>query len=671
MIKLLLQTSGWLIAHTPEPLLAWISRAAGPAIIGTLPRRRRLLYSNLHHAFPERSPGWHRQIAREVSRRLVETALLSLASPYFSEARIGTVIEGIDYPLVTTPRAASGPKVIATLHMAYWECLTWAPPLFDSSFKEIGVIFRPLNNASADAWVKKTRERFGLKLLSRKTGLQEAFKLLKRNATVGLLIDQNAGDQGALTTLFGRVCSTTELAGILAEKYGATVALFFSVRRGFWRMRFVGHSITHDGTAAGVTLALNRAFENALAEDDNVCASWLWSHDRWRNQDVPSRRFQLLAKRNLLERDLAERGALAPQRRTRFWIRLPNWLGDVVMALPLLRALRRSRPDAQITVIGKGAFAPFLEATGLVDRVIALPRRGFSYFRFFRKLRGEFPDVYVLFTNSFRGDLEAWLTCCPQRFGVVRPGTRRPLLTHAYDVPVSDGERTRHQLTTWEAFFRRFGLVGELDLAPLTFREDLSLPSHRQASVSIKENSTSSQSVSLSSENHPTNAASQRTLIFALIAGSENTPAKRWPVAHWRTLIERLAQTFPHASFVLLGTQNDRVITDQICSGLSTANVSDLAGKTDLLAFADQLRRSALLISNDTGGMHLANALGLPVVALFGPTNPVRTKPVFHAPVEILQPPGCAPTGGGNLADLLPEIVIETILRLLPQLAHI
>jgi lipopolysaccharide heptosyltransferase II len=549
------------------------------------------------------------------------------------------MIVGVENPLLTDARPAPFPVVIATLHMAYWECLTWTPLYFDSSYREIGVIFRPLNNASADAWVKATRERFGLKLLSRKTGLQEAFKLLKRNATVSLLIDQNAGDQGALTTLFGRVCSTTELAGLLTEKYGAKLTLFFPIRTGFWRMRFWGCDIRHDGSAAGATLALNREFEKLLGEDDNICASWLWSHDRWRNQDVPERRFRLEAKRNLLERDLAERGALAPQRRTRIWVRLPNWLGDVVMALPLLRALRRSRPDAQITVIGKGAFAPFLQATGLIDQVIALPPRGFGYFRFFQKLHAKFPDVYVLFTNSFRGDLEAWLTKCRQRFGVVRPGKHRPLLTHTYRATTAGDEKTRHQLATWEALFRRFGLVGELDLTPLQL------------------------------DTSPSAAASSAP-VFALIAGSENTPAKRWPVSHFRALIEKLSAVQPHAEFLLLGTANDRAITSQIGAGLS-ANISDLAGKTDLLAFADQLRRCSLLISNDTGGMHLANALGVPVVALFGPTNPVRTKPVFHGPVSILQPPGCPETGGGNLAELLPETVFETILQLLPQLARL
>jgi ADP-heptose:LPS heptosyltransferase len=66
-------------------------------------------------------------------------------------------------------------------------------------------------------------------------------------------------------------------------------------------------------------------------------------------------------------------------------------------------------------------------------------------------------------------------------------------------------------------------------------------------------------------------------------------------------------------------------------------------------------------VSNDTGGMHLANALGVPLVALFGPTNPVRTGPVFDAPFIILQPPGCPPTGGGALPGLLPGTVARAV----------
>ena len=92
--------------------------------------------------------------------------------------------------------------------------------------------------------------------------------------------------------------------------------------------------------------------------------------------------------------------------------------------------------------------------------------------------------------------------------------------------------------------------------------------------------------------------------------------------------------------------------------------MADLAGSTSLIAFAAALGRCRLLVSNDTGGMHLANALGVPLIGLFGPTNPIRTGPVFDAPHRILQPPGCSPTGGGRLEDLATEAVAAAVLDL-------
>eukprot|EP01035_Chromulina_nebulosa_P006530 gene6530-biopygen5543 len=85
----------------------------------------------------------------------------------------------------------------------------------------------------------------------------------------------------------------------------------------------------------------------------------------------------------------------------------------------------------------------------------------------------------------------------------------------------------------------------------------------------------------------------------------------------------------------------------------------------------DRLRASRLLVTNDTGGMHLANALGVPLVALFGPTNPIRTGPVFNSPARILQPPGCPPTGGASLHDLAPATVIAAVQEILaPPTSH-
>jgi heptosyltransferase-2 len=194
--------------------------------------------------------------------------------------------------------------------------------------------------------------------------------------------------------------------------------------------------------------------------------------------------------------------------------------------------------------------------------------------------------------------------------------------------PEGFDESAHHQFELWESFLRHFGLQGEIDRTPLPW-------------IGAEDSAASD---------------------IGLIAGSENMPEKRWPIASWRRLIESL----PGERFVLFGTANDAPITAAIAAGFDLTRVENAAGRTDLVTFARRLRRCRLLVTNDTGGMHLANALGVPLVALFGPTNPVRTGPIFRSElaatsVRILQPPGCAPTGGRPLADLDPQTVLAAV----------
>jgi ADP-heptose:LPS heptosyltransferase len=279
-----------------------------------------------------------------------------------------------------------------------------------------------------------------------------------------------------------------------------------------------------------------------------------------------------------------------------------------------------------------------LEKFDLADRYEPLPPRGLGYFFHFWQLRRRYPDAFLLFTNSLRGDLEAWLTRCPQRFGIVRPGKSRPLLTNGWRVPANFDENQNHQLTLWENFLRAFGLHQPPDRTPILS------PLAPLSSVALAKEDRLS------------------PCCIGLIVGSENSPEKRWPVEHWRSLIAAL----PGQRFVIFGTAGDALIAAAVADGFG-ARIENLAGRTDLAAFAEKLTGCDLLVTNDTGGMHLANSLGVPLIALFGPTNPVRTGPVFAAPFQILQPPGCPPTGGASLAELTPESVIAAIGKALPM----
>ncbi len=629
MQKTLIKTLGWTIAHMPEPLLHVFSSGLGEAIFLGLRKRRRIVLRNLHHAFPHTSEAWRQWVGRQSSRRMIETGLLACATPFLSKRRLRRILTRSSD--LTQLFAAHDRRPVATLicaaHLAYWEALTLLPLGINCPLPEFGTIFRPLNNAALNEWTIRSRERFGIRLLSRRDGMSEAMKILRRRNFVGLLFDQNAGQQGALTTFLGRICSSSELPGLWAEKFSARVVGLYPRRLAFWRIEVHADIVPHAGDSTSVTLELNRWLENKLSGDDQLCASWLWMHNRWRTQDKPEGRLRLESRRTLLDEELAFRGWERLPRKTRFFVRLPNWLGDVAMLLPLLRALRVSRPDAELTLIGKAAFRPLAEAAGVADRYEALPSRGWRYWLHFRALRRRYPDVCLLFTNSFRGDCEAWLTGAPQRFGIERPGKRRFRLTHHYPLPKAYDETQHHQLSLWEDYLRHFGLNAPPDRSPLAAVRD------------------------------------RRAGPIGLIAGSENQPAKRWPVNHWRALIEEL----PGHRFVLFGTAADRAITDRIAEGYPASRVENLAGRTDLNAFAERLRACSLLVCNDTGGMHLANAWGVPVVGLFGPTNPVRTGPVFTAPVYILQPPGCAPTGGGALEHLAADTVVTQVRSLLAE----
>jgi ADP-heptose:LPS heptosyltransferase len=562
--------------------------------------------------------------------------LFILASPYFSKARLQRQFPLHDdlRRLLDDHQAAPGPIVVLSPHFSLMEANTLVPMLYGKPLPPMAAIYRPLDAPGMERWVKATRERWGLRLLSRKAGFFQAIELLRKNGAVVVLFDQNAGSRGALTLFCGRVCSTTELAGLLVKKCQARPCFIYPERRGFLRATIRGEFLATPPDSDAVLFAANRWLEDKLRANEDTTPDWLWLHSRWRHQDDPRLRFRLESKRNLLPQQLASLGLTTPPRCTRFFIRLPNWLGDVVMALPLLRALRKGRADAELTLLAPAAFTPLLEKLGVGDRVLAVPSKGPAERKFFRNLREEYPDTYILFTNSPRGDLGARATGAPQRFGMTRPGQWRPLLTHSWPVPADLDETKIHQTRVWEKFFQHFGLREELDLTPL------------------------SRSPSSAKNGSPA---------LGFICGTENFPEKRWPVALWRELIQTILVVRADACITLFGTANDLPTTTAVAEGFASSQVINRAGQTNLVEFAGELGDCTVVVCNDTGGMHLANLLGIPVVAVYGPTNPLRTGPIFDAARVILQPHGCPSTGGSPLAQLPAAQVFEA---LKPWLTH-
>jgi len=637
VLKSLIILLGRNLAKCPRPWLQKICQLLGWGIYTFLYKRRRLLLANLHHAFPEKDHAWIERIAKKSCERTIEMGMLNLISPFLADSTLQSWFKVAPTVQATLEqmRSTQRPVLLLIPHFSLMEALTVTPLLLDADVPHTGIIYRPLKNRTLENWVKQSRERFGIQLLSRRNGFISALSILREGGVVGILFDQNSGEQGVLTTCMRRIASCTELPGMLVEKFQPMVGAFYPQRDGFLQATLHIEPLETPADSLTTVFTINNWLYNKLKTDTSLCADWLWLHDRWRTQDRYRQRFCLRAKRMGIEQTLAFNQWDALPRTTRFWLRMPNWLGDIVMALPLIRALRCSRPDAAITLLVQPHFIPLLEKFGIAEAMIALPqKKSLRYFTAFKALRKEYPDVHILLTNSLRGDLEAKCVGAPQRFGMQRPHKPRKWLTHTWQLPKDLDETKLHQTKVWEQYFRYFGLQVSIDLTPFSIQTPL--PS----------------------------AAIDGPSRIALFCGSENSPEKRWPIQHWQHLIRRLsAQT--QCEFHLLGTAKDRAITTGIIAGCPHATVFDKAGQTSLVEVADFLPSCRLAIGNDSGGMHIANALGVPLIALYGPTNPIRTGPIFTAPHTILQPDSCSPTGGSPIEQIHPQKVVEIALHMI------
>jgi heptosyltransferase-2 len=592
--------------------------------------RRHMTLNNLHHAFPGQSEQWRRKVYDEACARVVEMALFMPASRYFSESRLDATLEVDDALRAKVEPYISGDKqgkpfVVMLPHMTMSEAASLLPRVFPG-LPQVNVVFRPLNQPKLNAWVEEARSRFGFRQLSRKSGYNDAMAALRRGEGVAVLFDQGASHRGTTSLFMGRLASLTNLPGLMALRFDADIHFLLLERTHFWQAKLSMQQLPKCETSIEVSVRAHDLLEAYLKRDSHSAPDWLWLHDRWGHQSSSHKRFKLATKRMELEQTNAINGNAETPRKTRLWVRMPNWLGDVVMALPLLRAIRQARPDFEITLIGKAAFKPLFDRLDVSERFIPLPKQGRGYFSYFYRLRRDYPDTCLLFTNSTRSDLEAFLTRCPQRMGMIRPGKKRRLLTEPYALPADVNETTTHQTHVWELMLQCYGLVEPLDYRPLP----------REESVRVRPQ-------------------------VAMICGTENAPEKRWPINYWRALVEQLLATVPEVEVVLFGTPADRVITAQVADGFPESAIRNLAGRTDLAAFCDGLKQCNVVVCNDTGGMHLANMLGTPVVVVFGPTNPLRTGPIFTAPKHILQPEGCSATGGMPITGVSAERVLAAV----------
>lgn len=313
-------------------------------------------------------------------------------------------------------------------------------------------------------------------------------------------------------------------------------------------------------------------------------------------------------------------------------IRSPNWLGDAALSLPAVASLKEwlgsTRPLAVATPQKLSALwhlCPF------VDRVIEIDPPKSLWLAAQRLREGRF-EAALLLPNSPRSALEARLAGIPTIWG--KAGGARSVLLSRPHLSGEPGDQIPRQAATYLALAREVGASGSLAAPPLR------IPA---------------------SERQPPEP------VIAFCPGAEYGPAKRWPAESFIALARRLREATRY-TVRLYGASGDRAVCRRIASAVP--GVESLAGQTTLEEFLAALARSRLVVCNDSGAMHVAALLGVPVVALFGSTDPVRTGPLGSSTRVLSHPVPCGPcfrracpTDLACLRRIEPEMVFSACLE--------
>jgi lipopolysaccharide heptosyltransferase II len=559
---------------------------------------RRLALHNLRIAFPEKSDEERRTIARNHFALLGANLFSSLKLARLSREEIEACVRVEGLENMDEQRLAGGGFIFVISHIGNWEMFAHLSPIFFRC--KVGTVYQALGNRFIDAEVRRSRARLGLALFERKEGFSAASKFIREGGAVGVLIDQHAGDAGLWCPFFNRLASTSTLASTLALRTDGWLmpAAVYSDGPGRWRCIISERVQPRDGDAAEITVRLNETLEQQIQKQPE---DWFWVHNRWK---TPRPKFLLATYKRGIK--LSSSGA--PLKPFRIVVRSSNWLGDAVMSMPAVRAIKEGRPDAHVTLLTSAKLADFWQSVPGVDEVLSFTSEE-TIFDVARKLRGKF-EVAIVLPNSFRTGLEAWLAGIPRRVGY--PGHRRAWLLNQVLKPKkskkSKPQRPAHQA---EHYLAIAAFVG-------AGRAELTQPTSRHV------------------------RAEGERIRLGVCPGAEYGPAKRWLPERFAEVMRTIhAQT--GCEWVIFGVEKDRPVADTIIRECGEIPCVDLVGKTTLTQLIEELRRCTLLLTNDTGTMHLAASLGVPVVAIFGSTEPALTGPVGANHTVIRHHVECSP----------------------------
>ncbi len=312
----------------------------------------------------------------------------------------------------------------------------------------------------------------------------------------------------------------------------------------------------------------------------------------------------------------------------RVLVRAPNWIGDAVMCEPALRGLRSLFSQAELTLLAKGTVAElFVGYTGL-NRVLVYDDKGAhaglaGKWTLAGTLRQHRFDLAVLFQNAFEAAFIAWLAGIPRRYGYLTDG-RAVFLTDPVAVP--GPHSLTHQVEYYWNVLTPLGLSGS--------------PPSPQLMVSSEEERKMEERLASS-------GVAPSDLVIGINPGSTYGSAKRWLPDRFAEVAQRLAahiseEKRTRTAVVILGAKGEESLGTDIAARIQGKSVV-LSGATTIRELMAVTKRCRLLITNDTGPMHIAAACGVPVVAVFGPTDWRTTAPYGQERAIVREPVDCAP----------------------------
>jgi len=298
------------------------------------------------------------------------------------------------------------------------------------------------------------------------------------------------------------------------------------------------------------------------------------------------------------------------------------------MSVPAVRSIKNGRPDAHVTIAAPAKIAPVWKLVPEVDAI--LPFASNSLLAAVRSIRGRKSfDVAILFPNSLRVALEARLSGVRRRVGY--RGHSRSWLLNQIIRKQPPPKPLQHQSARYLRIAQRCGALTEQSLekkTPNAQRPTLNFESLRESAAQLAGSNQQS-------------TIDYQLLKLALCPGAEYGPAKRWLPERFAEAAVRVAAQAP-VQWFLFGTPKDAEIGGRIAAGLGDSCVNRI-GQTTLDQLILALRECRLLLTNDTGTMHLASLLGVPVVAIFGSTEPALTGPLGDHHIALRHHVECSP----------------------------